>query len=223
MKHIFSLLLLAAVCMCLVIGSHVNERTAVDIWLHGESNHFRENLMYLIPVFIYSWMIWINGKEKFFVRLFRYIFLSILYVMILIASFLFISFLLESISTYSNSIVSIISSICFFLLFDLINLGWNYLLATCEKKSLTSKNLWILFLTQLFMPIFCLLWWLILRLTFNDQYPELNAFQNGSAIFAFILYEGIYYLWLKGKIKIPFRPVKGSFFQNFFSPKEFEV
>ena len=54
MKHIFSLLLLAAVCMCLVIGSHVKERTAVDIWLYVENNHFREYLIALIPVFIYQ-------------------------------------------------------------------------------------------------------------------------------------------------------------------------
>jgi hypothetical protein len=75
----------------------------------------------------------------------------------------------------------------------------NYIMARIEGIKLTGKNVIVLFISQLSIPLICFLWAIITPLFLDHRF---GFARNGIQIFAFILFEGTYFLWLKGKINV---------------------
>jgi hypothetical protein len=112
-------------------------------------------------------------------------------------------------------LIYIILGYLFLFTFPVITTFWNIIFARFEKKKLSKRNFWILFFSTILIPVISVI---LTILIFSQSYlfpePQPNSFneglepvhwlKSGSLIFTFIIYEGVYYLWLKGKIKFNF-------------------
>lgn len=204
MKHILYLLFLATICMGIWLGVMQYELK----WGYWPSYEYVQLSIVLIPILFFAWVMWINGKEKFWKRLIAYLSISFLYIGIFLTAIILTIFVLDMIPHYSDSFDSdsfdyIIMFSGFFLAFAVATLAINLVLASYEKRMLSKKNFWVLFLSSLAMPVICKLWYLILPTPYNGEGHLMEASHNGSFIFAFIVYEGIFFLWLKEKIQFP--------------------
>ena len=101
----------------------------------------------------------------------------------------------------------------YYFSFPFITLLCNIILAWFESKKLTNHHRWILFFSSLFVPVFTFILSILISQVLNivsnrflvslsENLNPVNWFMNGSLIFSLIIYEGLFYLWLKGKVHI---------------------
>lgn len=204
MKHILYLLLLATICMGIWLGVMQYE----EKWGYWPHYEYLQLSFVFIPILFFAWVMWINGKEKFWKRLIAYFSISFLFIGIFLTAIILTSFVLSMIPHYSDSFDpdsfdGKIMFSSFFLAFAVATLAINLVLAIYEKRMLSKMNLWVVFLSSLAIPLICKLWYLVLPTPFNGEGHLMEASHNGSFIFAFIIYEGTYFLWLKEKIWMP--------------------
>lgn len=198
MKQILYLFMLALVCMGIWMGI----MQGGDPFYSHQRNPYLEFPILLIPLLLIGWLVWLNGKEKFWKRLITYFSFSVIYTVILLSSVFIASLLLGNLPNLSEPVDSLIRFGSLMLLFAVITTAYNFVLANYEKRVLSKINLWALFLGTFAIPVICELWFLILPTHYNGEGYILPSSRNGSFFFAFLLYEGIYFLWLKGKIRI---------------------
>jgi len=145
---------------------------------------------------------WLNGREKFWKRLITYFSFSVIYTVILISSVFIAGSLLDYLPNLSDPVDYLIRFGSLMLLFAVITTAFNFVLAKYKKRVLSKTNLWVLFLGTFSIPLICELWYFIIPAPYNGEGDILPCSKNGSFVFAFVLYEGIFFLWLKGKIQI---------------------
>lgn len=162
-------------------------------------------LFLLIPISLVIWLIYVNGKEKLFKNLIAYILLLIITVILffglVIMSDLFLKVIgLAGIFQKYDSF-----QIVFYILLFFIAITFhNILLSKYERRKLSFKNIMILVVSQMsLIPISFISFWLLQTLIDKKILCE-NINQAiilwGNLLFAMILLEGIYFLWLKKKI-----------------------
>ena len=198
MKQLLYLFLLALVCM----GAWMGMMQGRDPFYIHSSNPNSEFPFFLIPLLLMGWLMWLNGREKFWKRLITYFSFSVIYTVILISSVFIAGSLLDYLPNLSDPVDYLIRFGSLMLLFAVITTAFNFVLAKYKKRVLSKTNLWVLFLGTFSIPLICELWYLIIPAPYNGEGYILPCSKNGSFLFAFILYEGIYFLWLKGKIQI---------------------
>lgn len=211
MKHIIYLMLLAFSCMGIwFIEVLIRDWTGLE-WLN-----YWHYASLIIPLLVLFWVVVINGKLEYKKHLAWYPLLFLSYVI----------FLVILIASYPEDFhpqlwgrgVNEYTPYTFYIpmiFFPVVTYFWNMKLARIEKKQLTGLNKLVLFFSPFIIPVICAL---ITILLFKQSYlfpptppdPIKNGLEaihwakSGSLIFAFIFYEGIFYLWLKGKLN--FKP-----------------
>jgi len=210
MKKPISLFFLAILCMAIWLTEIiVRDWTGMD-WL----SYVHLSLI-IMPVFIAAWVVWINGKFENKKHLLYYPVLSITYLLFLI---LFIAgypegFRYNSMMRGAGS--SAITHYMSLLLFPFVTFLWNTLIARIELKKLSITNKLVLLFSPFFIPAISALFTMLLftqSYLFPSTPPDpiqnglepIHWFKSGSLFFAVITYQGIYYLWLKGKIQFRF-------------------
>ena len=135
MKHFLVLLILAILSQAIWFTIGYSKHW----WGAGQTNYDIENASYLLLILPLVWIMWVNGKEKFLIRLFLYTSFFITY----FSAYFFIS----SISNFNISHDGIIrkNSILFshliWILETLLILTiGNYIIARIERTKLTCKN-----------------------------------------------------------------------------------
>jgi hypothetical protein len=186
-----------------------------DDWLYS---------MAIIPVLSLIWVIWINRKIQIFKHLIAYPILLFTYLSYFA---IYLLVILEEINYPSASVlfsteivyplIYIVLGYLFLFTFPVITTLWNIIFARFENKKLSKRNLWMLFFSTFLIPVISVV---LTILVFSQSYlfPEphpkpfieslVHWLKSGSLIFTFIIYEGVYYLWLKGKIEINFFSIK---------------
>ena len=162
-----------------------------------------------------AWVVWINGKFESKKHLLYYPLLSITYLLFLI---IFIAGYPEGFrynSMMRGASSSAITHYMSLLIFPFVTFIWNTWMARIELKKLSITNKLVLLFSPFFIPAISAL---LTMLLFTQSYlfpstppdPIKNGLEpihwlkSGSLFFAVITYEGIYYLWLKGKIQFRF-------------------
>ncbi len=185
----------------------------LDDWLYS---------MAIIPILSLLWLIWINRKIQIFKHLIAYPILLFTYLIYFSFYLLVIS---EEINYPAASVLFsteidyplsyMIFGYLFLFTFPVITTLWNFIFARFENRKLSKRNIWMLFFSTILIPVISVI---LTILIFTQSYlfpkPQPNSFneglepvhwlKSGSLIFTFIIYEGVYYLWLKGKIKFNF-------------------
>lgn len=194
MKHFLVLLLVAILCQATWFTLGYSQHW----WGEGQINYNIKNVSYLIIFLPLVWIMWVNGKEKFVIRLLIYtsFFISYFFGYFFISNNLNFHFSNDGI--LGKYFILISRLIWIFEIFFILTIG-NYFMARIEGVKLTGKNMIVLFISQLSIPMICFLWSIIAPLFL---YPRFGYARNGIQIFAFILFEGTYFLWLKGKINV---------------------
>lgn len=207
MKYILFLLLLATICLGLWFVE-----VLIRDWIGLEWLNYFHFAIFIIPLIIFLWIVWINGKLEFEKHFIYYPLLSItysIYMLILVSSY--------PSHFYYNPMVrgAASSGLIHYLpliLFPFVTFLWNKWVARIENKKLSLFNKLVLLLSAFSIPVISTL---ITVLLFTQSYlfpqsppnPIENGFEpihwlkSGSLIFAIIIYEGIYFLWLKEKIQ----------------------
>lgn len=115
----------------------------------------------------------------------------------------------------THSVVTAYSQLGIIVLgFGFITFLFNLIVARMEKVRLSIRQKIILFLSPCLIPLICSLVTVVLfsqsyifsRYTIRpviDGLQPIHWIKSGSYLFAFILYEGYFYLWLKGKFNFP--------------------
>lgn len=157
------------------------------------------HFIWFIPLSIYCWAMWVNGKEKFWRRLYTYP---------LIVIGFFISINLAAIivvSTYTKlNLVDWARSSMLVLAILLVLLLWNYLFALHERKRLTWQKILVLFASEFSIVFFHFIWGEVMYFLTKDEYSF--SVGSGGIIFGFIFYQGIFYLWIKKKFSFSLKP-----------------
>jgi len=194
MRHFIVLFLVAILCQAVwfTLGY------SLHWWGAGQINYDIEYVSYLIIILPVVWIMWVNGKDKFVIRLFIYISFFVTYFF----SYFFISNNLNL--HFPNDGIfgkySIVINRLIWILATLVILAiGNYIMARIEGIKLTGKNVIVLFISQISIPFICFLWSIITPLILDYRF---GYARNGIQIFAFILFEGTYFLWLKGRIHL---------------------
>jgi hypothetical protein len=210
MKQIHYLFLLAFFCMMFWFLE-----TIIRGWEGLKWLNYLHYSMWMIPIIVHFWVIWVNGKFQFLKHIVVYPILYISYFMVL---FMVIGNFAEGVVAIHPILnrfhLSINLAYPLFLspiiLFPVITFLCNLIAARMEKKRLTKINKWILFFSPFIIPavsaIFTILLFTTLSL-FPPTPPDpienglevIHWAKSGSLIFSFIAYEGMYYLWLKEK------------------------
>ena len=143
------------------------------------------------------WTVYVNGKIKAMQRFLIHTILFMLYFILVGASVLFFSLGAEIIADWLNvKFTQIINTTAIIVAFAVCTTLCNYLIARLEGLKIGKKHFIILLITVLAIPLFCFVWFKLLNIFLPELFAE-NILLNGSFIFAFILYEGSFYLWLK--------------------------
>ncbi len=204
MKKIFSLLMVAMICLFFIlIRGYLNEwevfRTSYQNYYYPLTGweEFLSSLFLFIPVIFIGWMLWVNGKEKVFQRLSMYLVLFVTYIVIPVSILIGIVLIEEYLGINLTPFQNKYGAIAFFILVTTV---WNYLLTRVEGLKLSPKNLLLLLFSCVLVPFFTIGWTIFLQLFVSGSFVEDELF-NGGFVFAFILYEGTYFLWLKSKLR----------------------
>ena len=157
------------------------------------------------PISFYCWIIWIKGTFTFK----HLAFYSLLYISLVGFTLLWV---LSFEILLANDIYKMNSNkfIEYMLLslFPFVISAWNYLLALIENLKLSINKIFILFFSSLSIPISVTVLYKILLIIGKSisPYMDSNLFleiKNGhlfaSIIFTFLIYEGLYFLWLNEK------------------------
>jgi len=210
MKPIFKLLILSALCMFIWLGEVLVRGWAGLQWL----NYFHYEWL-IILLFIFLLVIRADRKIIAWKHLIAYPILILVY---LIPLLMICSAIIQR---HHDSIIPARQNLQFFIAttaFGIFTYLINIIVARMEKVKLSLKHKLLLFFSAYFIPFICLL---VTVLLFSQQYifskysiePFKQGFQlihwikSGSYLFAFILYEGYYYLWLKGRFNYPSQPI----------------
>jgi hypothetical protein len=158
------------------------------------------HLIWFIPFSVYCWALLVNGKEKFWRRLY-------IYPLIIIGFFITLNIVANlAVSSYISLNLPGWARISMLVLaILLVLLLWNYLFALYEGKKLNWLMLLVLFGSQFSMILFHYIWGLVLFVLTKDDYSF--SVGSGGIVFAFILHEGIFYLWIKGKFRLTSKPI----------------
>lgn len=148
----------------------------------------------VIPGMFFIWMFWVSREKKRIKKLAIYLGSIILYILAYGISILLVSQCIDNCLKLDNS--PFFRNTSFALTFVIITTIWNYFIARIEGQRLSRKNLLLLMISCSVIPLFRIGWASLLQLFISGSFAD-NGTVNGGFGFAFILYEGIYYLWLK--------------------------
>ena len=205
MKKIIWLAALALFCMGFWVGEILVRNWMGLEWL----NYFHWSML-IVPIMVIIWIIKLNGKLEQKKHFLYYPLIGALYTfftLILVASYP-TDFRYNSMvrGAASSEIGHYLPLILFPAVIFLLNL-W---VARIEHRKLSLPNKIALFFSSLIIPALSIL---LAMLLFTQSYlfpstppdPIRNGMEpihwlkSGSLIFAVIIYEGAYFLWLKGK------------------------
>ena len=210
-KQILQLLLMATICMLIWLFEILLRDWRGLQWM----NYFHIAWL-IIPTIIFIWVVRIEGdmvaRKHFFI-----------YPLMIFIYFILMSIICTSIwegiekvnyrlfrNNYSRFEIYLLYTIPVFL-YGFITFIGNLIVARVEKKSLSLKSKLVLFFSPYLIPLICLL---VTMFLFTQKYlfpvtslspmkeglDILHWIKSGSFIFAYVMYEGSYYLWLKGRI-----------------------
>jgi|GEM_PF-1913414 len=210
MKQILYLIILAFACMMLWYLEIFIRGLEALRWLNDPLYSF-----WIIPIILHIWGIRINGKFQFLKHIVGY---PILY-------FFYFLFLCVAIDIFRDGFAPIFSKyhhattpnyifcpifLSPIILFPVITFIGNLMVAKMENKRLNKKNKLFLLFSPFLIPvvsaIFTILLFAISPLfppTPPEHLPSDLEIKSGSLFFSCIVYEGIYYLWIKEKLQIP--------------------
>ncbi len=209
----FSLITVSIIFLSIMIlNGYINNwettRSSVQIFINPYSV-IEKVIVWLpifFPLFFIMWMFYATDCKRFVYRFFIYSGLIFLYlVLMLIVSGLQppLVELLEGklkINEYVTNSVLIVLAI-------LITTIFNYILSFIEKRPISL----IYFLKWLFIlgciHLFVFLWSSFLRIFATGSFVESWRF-NGGLVFSFLVYEGLFYMWLHRKIVIHSREMR---------------
>jgi hypothetical protein len=211
-KQISWLFFLATICMLLWFSEIIIRDWQGLKWM----NYFHIAWL-VIPTFLLVWIVAIEGGMSGRKHFFIYPIMIFIYFILMAA---ICTSIWEGVDTvnyrlrlnhYSELTIWSLYTIPAGL-FGLITFIGNLIVARVERKALSAKNKLVLFSTPYLIPIICVVLTMMLftqKYLFPKPQPSpmiegldiLHWIKSGSFIFAYIMYEGFYYLWLKGKIK----------------------
>ena len=175
----------------------------------------------IVALGFFLWIIWVNGKLHFLKHVVGYPILFLTY----IGCFTLLSALtmkaLSDISIYELSYADpiFLRGVAAAIAFPVATTLWNILLAWMERKSINMKNVGTLLLTSILIPILSSI---IASFLFFQSYlfPEVQAtwiealttpliwLDSGSLLFSFLVYEGIFILWVKSNEQLQPHPIE---------------
>jgi hypothetical protein len=208
LKHLIILFLIALLSLLLMfLDGYYNEwgelKTTIQKFLAVDKTPLKIMLSYslfIIPPIFISWSALINGKNKIFRRLLIHSAFFVFYIISVIVSLLCFSFLGKMLADMLKiEFTSAFNNIVLYGTFITITTIWNYLIARLEGKRIGKRSVFVLLISSITIPLFCLIWAKLLSISVPRSFAN-DSLSNGSLFFAFILYEGTYYLWLKSKL-----------------------
>jgi hypothetical protein len=209
MKSIFKLLILSTLCMLIWLGEVLIRGWVGLLWL----NYFHLAWL-IIGLILLLLVIRVEGKIKPLRHLFGYPALVFAY-MIPIIIICLVLYDRHSGTVWNrmldHSVILAYSLMTIpFVVFGITSFLCNIIVARMEKVKLSIKHKVIMFFSAYLIPVVCSIVTIIIFSQsyifskynirpFKEGLELIHWIKSGSYLFAFILYEGYYYLWLKGR------------------------
>lgn len=203
----FSLITVSIICLSIMIlNGYINNwettRSSVQIFINPYSviEKVIVWLPILFPLFFIMWMFYATDCKRFAFRFFIYTGLIFLYLFLMLIVSGLQSPLVELIEG-KLKIKEFVTNSFLVVIAILITTIFNYILSIIEKRPISLINFlsWIFILGCI--PLFVFLWSSFLHIFATGSFVESWRF-NGGLIFSFLIYEGVFYMWLHRKFEI---------------------
>ncbi len=208
-KYLFTLIIIAVLSTGLMSLEPVLKKYGGWDWLVYDQLD-----ILFAPVLFLIWLIWVRKG----ITLIQMIFYPILFLTYLSLTFMWViainsQFTIDFHPYNPISTIDQLSNYFLLILFPFLTVLWNYFFSRAENRKLTRKNLYYLFISTFLIPVIIWIFYLIQDLTGiiiskmvkPDLYLQIkNGYLFTAIMFTYILYEGIFFLWVKEKISFHF-------------------